>query len=405
MNRLLLAILVLMTPILGEGATYYVAKTGSDSNACTGAQSASTPKLTIKAGLACLKGGDTLIIKAGTYKEGIPIKTIPSGTSNSSHTIIRAATGETVVINGVANNAGVMLIYSRSFITFDGIIFDGSSVPGHVVYIGRGSTSDPASTYIKMQNCTVRNSRYNSGILAGHNQKDGVSCKLSFIKTSAYGNGNDSQDHGIYIVCRDVTVDGGSYYDNSGHGVHVFAQSQSGATNNALIKGVRAYGNGSYGIGLYSGSNLMAYNNLIYGNAISTSSGGIAVRYGATGAKVYNNTVYNNRGVGIRVTENPATIKNNIIYQNSSTPISDTASPPSAVSNNLTTNPSFVNAAASNFSLSGSSPAINKGLVVSVVTHDFVGTLRPQGTTHDIGAYEYKGSTLSSPTSLTIVGD
>jgi hypothetical protein len=44
-------------------------------------------------------------------------------------------------------------------------------------------------------------------------------------------------------------------------------------------------------------------------------------------------------------------------------------------------------------------------LVVSVVTHDFVGTLRPQGTTHDIGAYEYKGSTLSSPTSLTIVGD
>ncbi len=405
MNRLLLAILVLMTPVLGEGATYYVAKTGSDSNACTGAQSASTPKLTIKAGLACLKGGDTLIIKAGTYTEGIPYYTIPSGISNSSHTTIRAATAKTVILNGVAHGSGVMFVHSRSFITFDGIIFDGANVPGHVVYLGRASTSKPASTFIRMQNCVVRNGRYNSGILAGQNQTTGVSCKLSFINTDVYGNGTDNLDHGIYITCRDVTVDGGSYYNNKGHGIHAFTQSQTSTTNNLLIKNIRAYGNGSYGIGLYSGSNLMAYNNLIYGNAISTGSGGIAVRYGATGAKIYNNTVYNNGGVGIRVTENPATIKNNIIYQNRSTPISDTASPPSAVSNNLTTNPSFVNAAASNFSLSGSSPAINKGLVVSVVTHDFVGTLRPQGTTHDIGAYEYKGSTLSSPTSLTIVGD
>ena len=130
MNRFLVAFLALMTPALTHGATYYVAKTGSDSKSCTQAQSASTPKLTIKAGLACLKGGDTLIIKAGTYNEGIPIKTIPSGASNSSHTVIRAAAGEKVVINGVVNGAGVMLIYSRSFITFDGIIFDGSSVPG-----------------------------------------------------------------------------------------------------------------------------------------------------------------------------------------------------------------------------------------------------------------------------------
>ena len=74
MNRFLVAFLALMTPALTHGATYYVAKTGSDSKSCTQAQSASTPKLTIKAGLACLKGGDTLIIKAGTYNEGIPIK-------------------------------------------------------------------------------------------------------------------------------------------------------------------------------------------------------------------------------------------------------------------------------------------------------------------------------------------
>ena len=402
MNRFLLTFLVLTSPTLAHGATYYVTKTGSDSKSCTQAQSASTPKLTIKAGLACLKGADTLIIKAGTYTEGIPIKAIPSGTSNSSHTIIRAAAGEKVIINGIANGVGVMLIYSRSFITFDGIIFDGSSVSGAVVYIGRGSTSDPASTYIKMQNCTVRNGRYNSGIIAGHYQKNGVSCKLSFINTTAHGNGNDRYDHGIYVSCRDVTVDGGSYYDNSGHGVHVFAQSQTSATNNTVIKHIRAYGNGSYGVGLYSGSNLRAYNNLIYGNGLAESSGGISTQHGATSAKIYYNTVYSNKGLGISTSGNPATVTNNIVYLNSSSAINNTASPPSIVSNNLTTNPSFVNAAASNFYLLSSSPAINKGLVISEVTRDFAGVLRPQGTTHDIGAYEYK---LSTPTSLTIVGD
>ncbi len=78
---------------------------------------------------------------------------------------------------------------------------------------------------------------------------------------------------------------------------------QATATNNALIKNIRAYGNGSYGIGLYSGSNLMAYNNLVYGNGISAGSGGIAVRYGATDVKIYNNTIYNNVGRGISITQ------------------------------------------------------------------------------------------------------
>jgi parallel beta-helix repeat protein len=202
------------------------------------------------------------------------------------------------------------------------------------------------------------------------------------------------------FMLADVTIDGGSYYNNAGHGVHVYASSQSSATNNTVVKNIRAYGNGSFGVGLYSGSNLRAYNNLVYGNGISVNgSGGIAARNGASSAKLCNNTVYNNGGFGIYVTGNPATVKNNIAFLNS-TAVSATSS--SSVSNNLTTNPSFVNASASNFYLLSSSPAINKGAVMSEVTRDFVGTLRPQGTSHDIGAYEYK---LSSPTSLTVVGD
>jgi hypothetical protein len=150
----------------------------------------------------------------------------------------------------------------------------------------------------------------------------------------------------------------------------------------------------------------MALNNRVYGNGISVAgSGGIAAGSGATGAKIYHNTVYKNTGYGVRVTGEPATLKNNIAYLNSLTPVSDIASPPSVVSNNLTSNPYFADGAASNFYLLGSSPAINKGSVVSEVTRDCVGTSRPKGTSHDIGAFEYTGSSLSSPTSLTVVGD
>ena len=71
------------------GNVYYVAKTGSDSNSCAQAQSQSTPKLTIQAGIGCLSAGDTLFVRAGTYAELINTTkfTIPSGTAGKPITI------------------------------------------------------------------------------------------------------------------------------------------------------------------------------------------------------------------------------------------------------------------------------------------------------------------------------
>jgi hypothetical protein len=43
MKKLLLVMVFTMFPVLAHGATYYVAKTGSNSNSCTSAQSQSTP--------------------------------------------------------------------------------------------------------------------------------------------------------------------------------------------------------------------------------------------------------------------------------------------------------------------------------------------------------------------------
>src|SRR5688500_12282496 len=74
-------------------ATYYVNKSGSDSNSCATATS-STPgsgKLTAQAGINCAVAGDTVNIGAGTYLERLTIPT--SGSANSRITITGTATG------------------------------------------------------------------------------------------------------------------------------------------------------------------------------------------------------------------------------------------------------------------------------------------------------------------------
>jgi hypothetical protein len=58
--------------------------------------------------------------------------------------------------------------------------------------------------------------------------------------------------------------------------------------------------------------------------------------------------------------------------------------------NDITANPQFINAEGADFRLHSTSPAINKGLVWSMLSTDFAGNFRPSGTSYDIGAYEYQ---------------
>src|SRR5262245_12116041 len=88
MRKSLLVIFFTIFPVLAHGATYYVAKTGSNSNSCANARSQSTPKLTINAGAGCLNAGDTLIVKSGVYNEALN-DVIPSGIAGNP-TIVKS---------------------------------------------------------------------------------------------------------------------------------------------------------------------------------------------------------------------------------------------------------------------------------------------------------------------------
>lgn len=250
--------------------------------------------------LSSLPAGGTLIINSGTYPQ--VINKIPSGVSSLSPTLVQSAPGATVITNGLD-------IYSRSFITVRGLIFNG--YPNHV---GRSSTTDAPATFITLENAVARNWVGGGSGGAGFNvgvRQSGVSSNIRLLNCSAINNGSNKLDHGVYISSRDNLVDGGKYSQNFGHGIHVYSDT-GGATNGTVIRNAEASDNGSFGIGLYAGTNLVAQNNRVFKNGQQQASGGIAIRYGGSGT-VSGNSFANNGATEIWIESGPTMVENNCV--------------------------------------------------------------------------------------------
>jgi len=102
------------------------------------------------------------------------------------------------------------------------------------------------------------------------------------------------------------------------------------------------------------------------------------------GSIVSNNTFYDNSTAIYHSSASILnTIRNNIFWGNSSNITNVTAT---YNSNNLTTNPIFVDASSNNFNLQYDSPAIDIGYILPYLQYDLYGT---EITTPDIGAVEY----------------
>lgn len=76
------------------GNTYYVAKTGSDTNAGT----SSAPWLTIQHAVDTVSAGDTILVRSGVYNEQIDVT--KSGSSANGYITLMEAAGETAIIDG-----------------------------------------------------------------------------------------------------------------------------------------------------------------------------------------------------------------------------------------------------------------------------------------------------------------
>ncbi|MBZ0296425.1 MAG: right-handed parallel beta-helix repeat-containing protein [Anaerolineae bacterium] len=424
------------------GITYYVAPNGNDANAGTEVK----PFLTITKGLSILKPGDTLLVKAGVYREEFYNK-IPSGASWQQPVTLRAYPGQQVILQPNPGAQRVITLSGdRHHIIIDGFIIDGTNVKYDAIKLaGVMDGSKPSPSYIRIINNEIRNvgvTKVSNGVYDafGHGVlATGESNYVEYINNRIHDNGLTDYDHGIYHTSSYALIEGNIVYNNKGSGIKV-GWGQNARDNivrnnlvydNNMAQGANGQKKQGRGIGVYSGSGTQVYNNVIWGAHVA----GIDITYGGNNAMIFNNTIMSTTGYGISVgggsdpseTASNTLVQNNVVYQQSTYPAIynsrgintvfqynltfgsnariEAKNPASTTFlNNLeNVDPLFTDVSLRNFSLKASSPAIDKGVVISSITYDFVRNARPQGASYDIGAFEFLGQALpTQPPTATL---
>jgi hypothetical protein len=360
-----------------------------------------------------------------------------SGVNKPTFTGVVAITGSYVIVENIFVNGGVVRFSGDHLALRNSEIANNTGVESKITVNNAAGSSD----LVVFRNKIHDNGQWQS---SAENDFHGVSAsgplqRIWILENEMYHHGGDAvqvghnggnQVVGLYVGRnilhhdRENAVDlkevsNAVVSENTMYGYRATSSSEGAAVVihycpiNAAIVNNRIYDSQ---VGISSTSLTTACDgkqviNRIVGNVIQGSLGA-AIQGWGTGkvTQIANNTIYQAGSAGIDIT-NPASgsfAENNIIYGTGGIVVEGTLSQ----RNNLTQNPMFVNAGAGDFHLASGSPAIDKGIVSSVfsgfqtvygvsIAYDRDGRARPQGSAWDIGAYEYGGTSLSSPTAPT----
>lgn len=399
-----------------EAATYYVAKTGDNSNPGT----QSSPWQTISFAENNARAGDKVIVSAGTYSENVTV----NGSGSAGAVITFQGSGNPFI-------AGNLLI-SGTYITFDGFTVSPPSVGSYSACDIEGSNNTLSNTVVTNYGATASD------------QATAISTGGSFNTVDHCSILNLNDIDVFHIWGHDITISNNTvsqvnvtdYAANHTDFVQTWGLQSSQISYNIRIFGNLVenstcdigntetdgnpnlhdwyiYNNIFYNIGssFFSGlPNTWVFNNLFMlggdgGAGVSLdfytdtggtqSGGGTGTDYNSSGSRVQNNIFIagaGDIGVGGNSGVMPSVITNNYF---ASTTAYAPESNPTGTSYVNGGNPEFTNAAGLNFHINAGSVLIGRGAnLSSIFKTDKDGKTR---AAWDIGPYAYTGS-QSEPT-------
>jgi parallel beta-helix repeat protein len=332
--------------------TYYVStdgRTGNDG-------SRDKPWPSIEHALAQVGGGQTIIVRPGTYRGPVQIARAYAGTAERP-TVIRSEVKWGAVIIGsphhvISNGGGC-----------DWLVIDGFEAMG-----GRYDGIKMNGDNNTVRNCWVHSNKAMG--IAMHNRTGG------FIENNLIEfNGSHVQfDHGIYASGERLIVRGNIIRHNASFGLHLYPSIKDSLLENNLVHGhVR-------GRGIILSCPEGGGKNRVLNNTVVESSSPLTIWRG-NGEVVANNIFIADRGEAVSIDNRTSEV---LFDHNFVAPGSHAQG-----KHGLTGDPRFVDSSRGVFWLRANSPAIGKGSVEHASARDFWGRSRPKDRKPDLGAFPY----------------
>ncbi len=450
-------------------AEYFVAPAGNDNNPGT----AALPLRTIGQAANKAVAGDVVTVTAGTYPEMVQF---PRSGAPGQYITFRAS-GPVIVRDpcpesgscGVWLWGGIFEIENRSYLRISGFRLENSYFFGiaiksssniivennHTFHTGGSGIYAASSSFITIAGNKVQQACWQTSSLSTQSQEcitlsdvntfevknnevfesgttyalstggEGIDAKGSSANGSIHHNTvHDLVRLGIYLDAWSSVNENHQVYANVVYNCRegILLNSENGGTlQHVNVYNNLIYNNQQSGIALedygqgisYPRNNIYLVNNTIYNNGYSLYSGGITVRAtNIANLVIRNNICSKNRYWQIRV-DNPAmaVVSHNLIHDF----VGDAKETRGA--DFVAGDPLFTDPVAGDFTLSATSPALDKGTLSDAPPVDFAGHARPAGPGVDMGAYEMNyanalpavsltapanGATYAAPASLTI---